>query len=109
MEFVPEIEVTRHDDRLIVKVDLPGLSAGDVQVAVVDGSLVVTGERHREHEDDGVIRCERAYGVFRRTIPLPEGSDVLSAEAHFDRGVLEVSLRTPPKDPGRRIEIQTTH
>lgn len=107
--FVPMVEVMHRDDKLIVNVDLPGMSNEDIQVTVDDGALIVEGERRSEHErqDGDVWRCERSYGRFQRVIPLPEGADPGTTEARFENGVLEISMRAPePTRQGRKIDIK---
>lgn len=108
--FIPDIEVARRGDKLVVKADLPGMTRDDVEVNVLDDALVITGERRSEHEqqDEGMWSCERSYGSFRREIGLPEGTDASSAEAKFENGVLEISLSITDqsKARGRKIEIQ---
>jgi HSP20 family protein len=109
--FVPTIDVMRRDDQVVVSVDLPGMSVDDIQVTVDDGALIVEGERRSEHEqrDRDVWRCERSYGRFQRVIPLPEGADPTTAEARFENGVLEISLRAPePTKQGRKIDVKTS-
>jgi len=109
--FVPTVDVTRRDDKLVVSVDLPGLSVDDIQVTVDDGGLIIEGERHSEHEqqDGDVWHCERSYGRFQRVIPLPEGADPTTTEARFENGVLEISLRAPkPVNQSRKIDVKTT-
>lgn len=107
--FVPAVEVMYRDHKLVVNVDLPGMSADDIRVTVHDGALVVEGERHNEHErhESDVWRCERSYGRFQRVIALPEGTDITSTEARFENGVLAISLRAPAQQDGRRIEIKS--
>ena len=106
--FVPQIEVSRKNDQILVKCDLPGMSPDDVEVSVEQGQLVISGERHsaHEHDDSGSWQCEREYGMFRRVIALPDGADASSAQAHFNNGVLEVSIRAPEQARGRKVEIQ---
>jgi HSP20 family protein len=49
---------------------------------------------------------ERAYGSFRRVIPLPENAEAESAEARFENGVLEISVRAPERhERGRNVQI----
>lgn len=69
---------------------------------------MIEGERRdvREDETGDVWRSERFYGRFRRVVPLPEGTDVGSAVARYDNGVLEVTLQLPESSRGRRIPIQ---
>ena len=38
--------------------------------------------------------CERSYGSFYRTLPLPTGVDTDKADATFKNGVLTVRLPT---------------
>lgn len=109
--FVPTVEVKRRDDKLVVNVDLPGLSADDIRITADESALIIEGERRSEHEeqDGDVWRCERSYGRFQRMIPLPEGADANTAEARFDNGVLEISVRAPEQQAQRRrIDIQTS-
>jgi HSP20 family protein len=106
----PTIDVFEKDNRLITKVDLPGLKKEDVKVEVTDNQLVISGERRREIEEkkDNVYRSEREYGSFYRAVPLPEGVKVEDVKATFSNGVLEVSMPVParPEAKARSIEIQ---
>lgn len=107
----PLIDVFEKDNRLVTKIDLPGLKKEDVKVEVVDGHLAISGERKSEVEEtkNDVYRCERAYGSFYRAVPLPEGVKLDEVKASFADGVLEVSVPLPAKAaaPGaRKIEIQ---
>ena len=105
----PQIETFQRGDQLVVRADLPGLSKDDVNVEVTDDSIVISGERRHEFEDEreGVYRSERSYGSFYRAIPLPEGAIGDNAKANFKDGVLEVTMPAPPREAtrGRRIEI----
>jgi len=108
----PGIDVFEKDNRLVTKVDLPGLKREDVKVEVADGHLAISGERKSETEEtkDNVYRCEREYGSFYRAVPLPDGVKVEDIKATFADGVLEVSVPLPakPEPKARTIEIQET-
>jgi HSP20 family protein len=108
--FTPAIDVFEKDNRLVTRVDLPGLKKEDVKVEVTDGYLTISGERKSEVEEkkDDFYRCERGYGSFYRTVPLPEGVKIEDVKATFSDGVLEVSVPTPAKPNAevRTIEIQ---
>jgi HSP20 family protein len=109
LAFVPRVDVRQQDDRMLVHVDLPGLAPEDVRLRLDQGALIIEGERRNERESNegGVWRSERSYGQFQRVIPLPETADVESAEARFENGVLEVSIKAPQRPRGREIPIKT--
>jgi len=97
--WAPQIDVFERDNRLVTRVDLPGLKKEDVKVEVTDGHLAISGERksEREEEKDNVYRCERSSGSFYRAVPLPEGAKLEDVKATFADGVLEVSVPLPAK------------
>lgn len=108
--WYPEIDVFEKDNRLVTKIDLPGMKKEDVKVEVTDGQLTISGERKREAEEKGeeFYRCEREYGSFYRSVPLPEGAKIEDVKATFTDGVLEVSVPLPaqPEAKIRKVEIQ---
>ena len=107
--WTPQVEVFEREGNLMVRADLPGLRQGDVQVELLDDALVLEGERRSEFEEDqgGIWRAERAYGTFRRVIPLPKGINPDEVTARFKDGVLEIQLKLPEQEQrGRRIEVQ---
>jgi len=102
--------VFQKDNRLVTKVDLPGIKKADVKVEVTDGYLAISGERKSESEEkkERFYRCEREYGSFYRAVPLPDGVKVEDIKATFTDGVLEVSVPLPAKPEAtvRKVEIQ---
>jgi HSP20 family protein len=106
----PEIDVFEKDNRLITRIDLPGLKKEDVKVEVTDGYLAISGERKGEAEEtkENYYRCEREYGTFYRTVPLPEGVTYNDVKATFSDGVLDVSVPLPAKVESkvRRVAIE---
>jgi len=110
INWLPEIDVFERDNRLVTKVDLPGMKKEDVKVEVTDGYLAISGERKTEAEEKKgeFYCCEREYGSFYRAVPLPEGVKIDDVKASFADGVLEVSLPLPvaAETTTRRVEIE---
>ena len=108
--WYPQIDVFEKDNRLVTKIDLPGMKKDDVKVEVTDGQLAISGDRKRGAEEKGedFYRCEREYGSFYRAVPLPEGVRLEDVKATFSDGVLEVSVPVPvrPEAKMRKVEIQ---
>src|SRR3954454_18498523 len=90
--WVPAMDLVETEDHFVLKADLPGLDADDVNLEVEDGVLTVSGERRIEHETkkEGFYRLERASGQFRRSLTLPDGVNPDQIAAAFDKGVLEI-------------------
>jgi HSP20 family protein len=107
MVWSPRIDVFERDNRLVTKVDLPGVKKEDVSVEVTDGHLALSGERKRETEEkkDNFYRTEREYGSFYRAVPLPEGVRLEEVKATFADGVLEVSMPLPARPQPRYNKV----
>ncbi|WP_295386913.1 Hsp20/alpha crystallin family protein [uncultured Thiodictyon sp.] len=101
-------EVIDEDDRVLVRLEAPGMDKDDFALEVRDGHLVVRGEKQirRKHKAGRYQVTECAYGHFERAIPLPDAVRSDQSSASYKRGVLRVEL---PKDPARqrrRIQVQ---
>ena len=106
--YLPAIDVFEKDNRLVTRIDLPGMNKEDVKVEIDNGRLVIAGERKNEAEEkaENFYRCERTYGNFYRAIPLPDGARVEDVKATFAAGVLEVSIPLPAKTAAAPQPIQ---
>ena len=107
--LVPHIEVEQRGGDLVVRADLPGLKAEDINISVDRGMLTLSGERRQENreEREGFIRSEISYGTFYRTIPLPEGADENRVAATFRNGVIEITIPVTEREQGRKVQVQS--
>jgi HSP20 family protein len=109
---VPSLDISEDDKAVEVKVDVPGVAAKDIDVAVEDGVLTISGTREEEKTEGGkdrnYHRVERFRGRFVRRIALPVGIDEGAIEARHDKGVLTIRLpkTAEEKATGRRIEVK---
>jgi len=91
----PYIDIVENNKAFIVKADVPGVDAEDLDVSVSEqGALIIKGERkdcHEEKESE-YLRRECCSGSFSRIVALPEGADLDNAAATFDRNVLTVDV-----------------
>jgi HSP20 family protein len=108
--WLPEIDIFEKDNRLVTKVDLPGMKKEDVKVEIADGQLTISGERRSEAEEkkENFYRSERSYGSFYRAVPVPDGVKLEDIKAQFADGVLEVSMPIPVQRERKagRVEIE---
>jgi HSP20 family protein len=107
--LVPRTEVIQQPDALLVRVDLPGLAADEIDVNVADGLLTISATRQQEdvREEGGFIRSELTYGTFFRTMQLPDGADEDNIEAIVRNGVLEIKIPIQQREQGRRVNVQS--
>lgn len=100
-------EVAVSDDEVEVTLEIPGLEPHDFNVEVVDGMLVVRGEKKvvRSEVRGRYQVTERAYGHFERAIRLPCAVDDTHAEARYHAGVLSLTLPKHRSSKVRRITV----
>ena len=96
-------EVYDDEDKVVVRLETPGMDKGDFDLQVTDNHLVVRGEKQvaRERTEGRYHVTECAYGRFERAIPLPEEVEAGAASASYSNGVLRVEL---PKSASRRTK-----
>ena len=106
-EWCPPVDVYEARDRLVVVVEVPGLTAESLHAAFRDRALVVTGDRRARRAGSGVsFHClERPHGRFERTIPLDVPVDVARAQATLSAGLLIVTLPRLRERRGRETII----
>lgn len=104
------MDVIRRDDSIVLRADIPGIEPDDVEIAVEDGVLTVSGEHTEEHEEkEGhYVRRERRGGSFSRSMTLPPGADTESIKATTTNGVLEVTIPVPKEAAKKVVEIKAT-
>jgi HSP20 family protein len=108
--WIPAMDLVETNDQYVLRADLPGLSDEDVNVQLQDSVLTVSGERKAEtdQQQEGYYRLERAFGAFSRSLTLPEGVNPDGVKAHFDRGVLEITIPKPEQKKPRQVRISVS-
>src|SRR5438105_1316152 len=106
--FAPALDAFHRDHALWVRMEIPGVRPEDVDISVVDGTLVVRGERKQDFQEgtDSLVRRERFAGTFERHVLLPEGTDPSTIEAAYDLGVLEIRIPHPKEKQPTKVEIK---
>ena len=97
------------DDRLVVRIEAPGMSRDDLHIDVERDRLCVWGEKRVDTEtrEGGYHLVQCAYGSFRRDLVLPQPVDAGRAVASYRDGVLRVELPRLERGRGRRIEVRS--
>jgi HSP20 family protein len=107
--WTPAVGVTETKDELVLTAELPGMSEDDITIELENNVLTISGEKNEERTEGDEERryhvWERSYGSFQRSFTLPRTVKADAISAHFDQGVLTVTLPKAPEAKGRKIEI----
>lgn len=107
-DWVPAVDIVEEKERFVLRADLPGVSAEDIDISMDKGLLTISGERREEKSErtEGLHRVERATGKFYRRFSLPETVDSDGISARSVNGILEVCIPKQPQVQARRITVE---
>jgi len=90
----PALDMYEDKDGFSVRIELPGLNREDIQIALQEGVLVISGERKPEVVPEGTeAQCmERFYGKFSRSVTVPAAVAGDKVKAQYKDGILTITL-----------------
>ena len=108
--FVPPVDVFENGEKIVLKLEIPGVKEEDVDIRVENQTLTVRGERKFESEEkeENFHRIERRYGSFYRTFSLPTSVDTENVDASYQAGVLKLVLSKKASSQPKQIKIGST-
>ncbi len=96
LEFNPRMDMTEDDKQYIIHLDIPGADAANLQVRLENNTLIITGTREKEEEQQQpsgrTLRRERRIGQFQRTITFPSPVKEGSLKSDYKDGVLTITV-----------------
>ncbi|HEY0449614.1 Hsp20/alpha crystallin family protein [Actinophytocola sp.] len=100
------IEAFRRGEEFVVALDLPGVDPEDVDVTVERNVVTVRAQRKPlRGEGDELLVDERPTGEFSRQFFLGDNLDTSRLSAHFDRGVLTMTIPVAESSKPRKIQV----
>ena len=109
--WTPAIDISERADAYVVTVEIPGVTADEVEITVEDGLLTIQGQRHaaREAAGEKIHRSERGHGVFSRSVMLPSSHvKADKTEASVRDGVLEILVPKAPEAQAGLIRVRVS-
>jgi HSP20 family protein len=106
--LAPRVDVRESDEEFRISMELPGVSEDDVEVDVDEDLLTVRAEKKEDREIEGADQhvTERLYGVFQRSIRLPQPVDPRSVRATLQNGVLQITIpKSQHEARSRRVPV----
>lgn len=98
----PAVDVYLLEDEVVVYVELPGLTADDVEVVTSDRSLLIKGEKRLPSTGGTADSMEIRTGYFERKIDLPPRADPSRSVAKMKDGLLRIVV---PKSGGTKVSV----
>ena len=108
-QLTPAIDVTENGQSYTVKAELPGIKKEDIHVTLQDGVLTISGETREDTEQkegDRVIRRERRYGKYSRSMTLNKQVDENNVKAAYADGILSLTLPKKEESKPQKINVQ---
>jgi HSP20 family protein len=107
-DLIPAVDVSENDDHFTVRAEVPGVKKEDVDVTYENGMLTLSAETRSESEEkegERVIRQERRYGKYMRSLRLGADIDESKIKATYKDGVLEITLPKAEEVKPKRISV----
>ena len=106
---VPSCDVSETNGEIQVKLDLPGMKAEDIEIQLSGNQLTISGQREERSEEKGRTfhRAERRRGIFSRTLTLPCPVLEDQVDAHYQDGVLTITVPKTEESRTKKIKVRT--
>ncbi len=102
----PRYDVLESDDAFDVKVSLPGVQRGGVNISVDGDNLSITGTRtHAAIGRWRPLRRELPEGDYRLNLRLNVGIKEANIRAHVEDGILDLTLPKADTCKARKIKV----
>ena len=104
----PAIDVAEEDNAIVVRAEVPGCKAEDIDISVSGDRLTITGEKKlaEEKKEKGYYHVESSYGSFRREFTLPANVDQNKIEAVCKDGVLSITLPKAAESKPVKVKVK---
>ena len=102
----PEVDIAETENEFVVKAEVPGCKADDIDISVHGNTLTISGEKKAEEEkkEKGYYHVERSYGSFRRELTLSSDVEPDKIEAVCKDGILTLTL--PKSEKAKAIKVK---
>ena len=106
--FMPQIDVYQDKNNVVVETSLAGVDPENVDIAVENDILIISGksEKKTEVDEKNYYRREIRSGSFYRSVALPGRVVADKAQANFDKGLLQITLPKAAEAKPKTIKIK---
>lgn len=105
--WTPLVDLLETDAAFLIVAELPGLGSDDFTITATADRLVLAGTRRAAGPTPRrFLRLERGHGRFSRSFAFASPIDVRGVAAHFDAGLLQITVPKASAGGDRRIEVR---
>ena len=106
--FQPACDFDESNMEYKVQLDIPGIKKKDVKIEIENNRLTVNGERKvkMEEKDSKRFLSEAYYGSFMRSFSLPSLVNEEKVSAHYEDGVLTITVPKLETSKAKKVKIQ---
>lgn len=105
--FVPRVDIMENEDAILLKADMPGVTAESVDIALEGQELTITGRcQTRAPEGYELAFGEYQNGNYEREFTLGDTVDRGKIKAAVKDGVLSLTLPKAKESKPRRITVK---
>lgn len=101
----PPVQIKEENDVVTIQALTPGIKSENIDIQLVEDSLIISGEKKDDYENHPYIRKERLFGEFKKTIRLPYRVKGDEIKADLANGVLTIVLAKSEDAKPKKIEI----
>src|SRR3984957_20466241 len=105
--FVPAVDVYEDAQKVVLKLEVPGIEEKDLDIRVENNTLTVRGERkfEKEEKEENFHRIERRHGSFYRAFTVPTTMNTENVKPSYDAGVLKIELEKRAEAKPKQIKV----
>ena len=100
------IDVQSDDEAYLITAAVPGLSAEEVTVEVLEDLVTMSGEITLDESDENQKLLSELSNSFYRQIRLPEAVNADEIEAKVEKGLLTVRIPKADEARPKKIEVK---
>jgi HSP20 family protein len=104
--FVPDCDIYETDENLYLRLDVPGVERGNVQIEVDDTNTIQIQAKSSFQEPGSIDSREFRIGDYYRSIRLGDQFDKNKISAKVENGVLEVTIGKREEVKPKRIQVE---
>ncbi|UCD70948.1 MAG: Hsp20/alpha crystallin family protein [Syntrophobacterales bacterium] len=107
-EWAPSLDMSETKDNFVVKAEVPGIDAKDIDISLTGDILTIRGmkKQEKDEKEEDYHLVERSYGSFSRSVRLPTEVESNKIKASYKNGILNITLPKSERVKAKEVKIK---